>query len=97
MREYSKKINLIQIINKKIKELNVLLENTESNSLYYIENVDINEKEVSRLMDDLDAIVNQVTEDDALDKYLEVRHNLDQLKTHIKKTKQLKEQNSVSN
>ena len=94
MREYSKKINLIQIINKKIKTFNAVAEKSGHNTLYYIENVDIDSNEVNRIIDDIDGLADQITDDELLELYLEVRCKLDKLKVHIQKTNKLKQETS---
>lgn len=96
MREYSKKINLIQIVNKKIQKFNEIVDDTEHNTIYYIENVDINAKEVNRILMDLDGLAKQINEDNVLEQYLEIRYKLDKLKDHIEKTNQLKQKNSTT-
>lgn len=95
MREYSKKINLIQITNTKIEHFNELAESLNTNTVYTIENVDINVSEVQRLINDLDLLAKHIEDEALLNSYLETRHYLDKLAAHIRKTNELKQQNKV--
>lgn len=95
MRKYSKRINLIQISNQKIEILNERLKKYGYNQVYTINTTDITPKYVTRLIEDLDSLIKEVSEDSILEAYLDARFKLDDLRMHLRaEEKQEQKQNS---
>ncbi len=98
MRAYSKRINLIQIANKKLEIVNQLLKNNGYNEIYYIESTDVDSKDISRAINDLDSLAEPIPpeEEYLLHAYLEARCKLDSLRMHIRATNKRKKKHPDS-
>jgi hypothetical protein len=88
MRAYSKKINLIQIANNKLSEFNKLANSNGYNQIYLIEDSDISSVDVTRMINDIDLLVEEINSDEReiLESYLDARNTLDKLRIHIRAT-----------